>query len=66
MPAKLEFPMQLDKIYEPQRFEPHWAKCWVETGIFHADAEAPGPYFSLVTGSLLPYSSLQVPLLYSK
>ncbi len=50
--------MQLDKIYEPQRFEPHWAKWWIETGIFHADASAPGPYFSLVvpppnvTGSL--------------
>jgi valyl-tRNA synthetase len=50
--------MELEKTYEPQRFEPHWAEWWVETGIFHADAKAPGPRFSLVvpppnvTGSL--------------
>jgi valyl-tRNA synthetase len=40
--------MDLEKTYEPQRFESHWAQWWVETGIFHADAKAPGPYFSLV------------------
>ncbi len=50
--------MDLEKTYEPQRFEPHWAECWVQTGIFHADPHAPGPRFSLavpppnVTGSL--------------
>src|SRR6202166_916147 len=50
--------MDLEKTYEPQRFEPHWAQWWVETGIFHADPKAPGPRFSLavpppnVTGSL--------------
>jgi valyl-tRNA synthetase len=50
--------MELEKAYEPQRFEPHWAECWVTTGIFHADPHAPGPRFSLavpppnVTGSL--------------
>ena len=50
--------MQIEKVYEPQRFEPHWAKWWIETGIFHANADAPGPRFSLVipppnvTGSL--------------
>ena len=40
--------MELEKTYEPQRFESHWAQWWVETGIFHADAKAPGPRFSLV------------------
>ncbi|MGD0436323.1 MAG: valine--tRNA ligase [Bryobacteraceae bacterium] len=50
--------MELEKTYEPQRFEPHWAEWWVETKIFNADAKAPGPRFSLVvpppnvTGSL--------------
>ena len=50
--------MDLDKTYEPQRFESHWARWWVETGIFHADPKAPGPPFSLavpppnVTGSM--------------
>ena len=49
--------MQIDKVYEPQRFEPHWAHWWIESGIFHATPK-PGPYFSLVipppnvTGSL--------------
>ena len=50
--------MDLEKNYEPQRFESHWARWWVETGIFHADPKAPGPRFSLavpppnVTGSM--------------
>jgi len=50
--------MELEKAYEPQRFEPHWAEWWVASGIFHADPQAPGPRFSLavpppnVTGSL--------------
>ncbi len=50
--------MSLAKIYEPQRFEPRWAQWWVETGIFRASVNAPGPVFSLVipppnvTGSL--------------
>ncbi len=30
--------MQLDKVYEPQRFEPQWAERWIESGIFHAPA----------------------------
>ncbi len=55
-----EFPMQLEKVYEPQRFEPHWAKWWIESKIFHAQPHAaPGQrVFSLVipppnvTGSL--------------
>ena len=49
--------MQLEKVYEPQRFEPHWSQWWIDSGIFHAVVK-PGPHFSLVipppnvTGSL--------------
>ena len=50
--------MQIEKVYEPQRFEPRWARWWKESGIFRADVHAEGPVFSLVipppnvTGSL--------------
>jgi valyl-tRNA synthetase len=50
--------MQLEKVYEPQRFEPRWAQWWVESGIYHAKWEPDRPVFSLVipppnvTGSL--------------
>jgi valyl-tRNA synthetase len=50
--------MEIDKVYEPQRFEPHWARQWVESQIFRAEARPGEPYFSLVipppnvTGSL--------------
>jgi len=50
--------MQLEKVYEPQRFEPHWAQWWIDAGIFYADAKSRAPMFSLmipppnVTGSL--------------
>src|SRR5580698_8045096 len=50
--------MQLEKVYEPERFEPHWAQWWVESGIYHAKWEPDRPVFSLVipppnvTGSL--------------
>jgi valyl-tRNA synthetase len=50
--------MQLEKVYEPQRFEPHWAQWWIDSKIFRASAAAPGKPFSLaipppnVTGSL--------------
>ncbi len=30
--------MPLEKIYEPQRFEPHWAQWWIESKIYHVDA----------------------------
>src|SRR5208283_4814931 len=49
--------MQLEKVYEPQRFEPHWAQWWIDSGVFRAGAAA-GRSFSLaipppnVTGSL--------------
>jgi valyl-tRNA synthetase len=48
--------MQLEKVYEPQRFEPRWAEWWIENGIFNVAEE--GEVFSLVipppnvTGSL--------------
>jgi valyl-tRNA synthetase len=48
--------MQLDKVYEPQRFEPHWAQWWIDQGIFRVPDD--GQMFSLVipppnvTGSL--------------
>ncbi|MGD1094928.1 MAG: valine--tRNA ligase [Bryobacteraceae bacterium] len=50
--------MEIDKVYEPQRFEPHWAAWWVESNLFRAEARPGEPYFSLVipppnvTGSL--------------
>ena len=51
--------MQIEKVYEPQRFEPHWAQWWIDSGIFRADpARTRGRVFSLVipppnvTGSL--------------
>jgi valyl-tRNA synthetase len=50
--------MQIDKVYEPQRFEPHWAQSWIDSGIFRANPADPGRVFSLVipppnvTGSL--------------
>jgi valyl-tRNA synthetase len=49
--------MEIDKVYEPQRFEPHWAQRWVEEQLFRVEP-GPGPRFSLVipppnvTGSL--------------
>ena len=50
--------MQIEKVYEPQRFEPHWAEWWISSGIFHAAAAPSSHVFSLVipppnvTGSL--------------
>jgi|SRR5579871_332744 len=50
--------MQLEKVYEPQRFEPHWAQWWIDQEIFHADVKSSARVFSLVipppnvTGSL--------------
>ncbi len=50
--------MQIEKVYEPQRFESQWADWWVEKGCFRADADSGKPMFSLVipppnvTGSL--------------
>jgi valyl-tRNA synthetase len=50
--------MEIEKVYEPQRFEPHWAARWVDEAMFRVEAEPGTPYFSLaipppnVTGSL--------------
>jgi valyl-tRNA synthetase len=52
--------MQLEKVYEPQRLEPHWAQWWIESGIYQVDATQVNgrPVFSIVipppnvTGSL--------------
>ena len=35
---KSDFPMEIDKVYEPQRFEPHWAEWWVQHNIYRAEA----------------------------
>jgi valyl-tRNA synthetase len=49
---------EIAKAYEPQQIEPRWADLWVKEGLFKADANAPGPVFSIVipppnvTGSL--------------
>jgi len=49
--------MELEKVYEPQRFEPHWAQWWIDSKLYHAPVKD-GKYFSLavpppnVTGSL--------------
>ena len=50
--------MELEKIYEPRKFEPRWAQWWVESGIYNAKYVPGKPVFSLVipppnvTGSL--------------
>ncbi len=57
-PDIMVFPMQIEKVYEPQRFEPHWAQWWIDSGVFHASQKAQPRVFSLVipppnvTGSL--------------
>ena len=49
---------EIAKAYEPQQIEPRWAEFWVSERLFHANANAPGPVFSIVipppnvTGSL--------------
>ena len=40
--------IQLDKVYEPQRFEPAWAQWWIDRGIFHAEGRPAGHTFSIV------------------
>ncbi len=50
--------MQIEKVYEPQRFEPRWAEWWIDSGIFRPSDDAHGDVFCLVipppnvTGSL--------------
>ena len=40
--------MQLKKVYEPNRFEPHWAEWWVDEGLFVASNETGKPAHCLV------------------
>ncbi|HEY3836899.1 MAG TPA: valine--tRNA ligase [Bryobacteraceae bacterium] len=50
--------MQLEKVYEPQRFEPHWAQWWIDRQLYRAIPQPGKKQFSLVipppnvTGSL--------------
>jgi len=50
--------MQLEKVYEPQRFEPHWAQWWIDNALYRTEIRPGRPVFSLVipppnvTGSL--------------
>jgi valyl-tRNA synthetase len=44
----MEVPMQIEKVYEPGRFEPHWAQWWIDSGIFAASNQDPRRVFSLV------------------
>ena len=41
-------PREIAKAYEPQLIEPRWAEYWVKDNLFRADANAPGPVFSIV------------------
>jgi valyl-tRNA synthetase len=40
--------MPIDKVYEPQRFEPVWAQWWIEQGLFRATPGSSGRTFSIV------------------
>src|SRR4051812_2477498 len=40
--------MQIEKVYEPQRFEPSWAQWWIDHGIFRAKPRTGGHTFSVV------------------
>ena len=40
--------MQIEKVYEPGRFEPHWAQWWIDSGIFAASSADTRRVFSLV------------------
>ena len=50
--------MDIDKVYEPQRFEPRWAERWIDSRIFRPPEDSAAPVFCLVipppnvTGSL--------------
>src|SRR5258706_5978444 len=50
--------MKIEKVYDPKRFDPHWAKWWEESQLFRVEPRRAEPYFALpipppnVTGSL--------------
>src|SRR5579875_831149 len=29
--------MELEKVYEPNRFEPHWAQWWIDARLYQVD-----------------------------
>ena len=33
--------MEIEKVYEPQQFEPQWAKRWVDEQLFRVEPEPP-------------------------
>jgi valyl-tRNA synthetase len=41
-------PREIAKAYDPKQIEPKWAEFWVKEELFKADANAPGPVFSIV------------------
>jgi valyl-tRNA synthetase len=41
-------PREIVKAYDPKQIESHWAEFWVKEELFKADANAPGPVFSIV------------------
>jgi len=49
---------EIPKVYEPESIEPHWARVWVESGLYRPAEDSARPRFSLaipppnVTGSL--------------
>jgi valyl-tRNA synthetase len=51
-------PREIAKAYDPQQIESRWAEFWTKDNLFRADANGPGPVFSIVipppnvTGSL--------------
>ncbi len=40
--------MEIEKVYEPGRFEPRWAQWWVESNLYRAEYQPGKPTFSLV------------------
>ncbi len=46
--------MQIEKVYEPRRFEPHWAQWWIDSGIFRASRVSPGRSGSRVFSLVIP------------
>ena len=57
--------MQLEKVYEPQRFEPHWAQWWIDRGFFHAPADpdpAHGPLALLPSLAVQGWLRVNAPL----
>src|SRR5262249_12889830 len=65
--------MQLEKVYEPQRFEPTWAQWWIDSGVARAVPKRSVRVFCLlspppnVTGSLhighmLEHTEIDVPI----